>query len=77
MKLLLLALLLQSVGAPSVNIKLLDRASGPTPVTDKDLRPGRPPDCRSAVETQRAVDQVRRGEPGDCWVKDLSAFKAQ
>ena len=77
MKLLLLALLLQSTSQPSITIKVLDRASGPTPVTDKDLRPGRPPDCRSAAETQRAVEQVRRGDPGDCWVKDISAFKAQ
>lgn len=53
---------------------LRDPLRGPTAVTDKDLRPGRPPDCRTEAEVQRAVQQVRNGEPGDCFVKDPTAF---
>ena len=45
-----------------------------TPVTDKDLRPVRPPDCKTDEETARAVAQVRAGEPGECFVRDVSAF---
>ena len=44
------------------------------PVTDKDIRPSRPPACRTDAEVQIAVQQVRNGEAGDCWVKDASAF---
>jgi hypothetical protein len=43
-------------------------------VTDKDLRPVRPPDCKNDVEVQRAVQQVREGRPGECWVRDVTAF---
>ena len=73
MKVLLMLLLLQVSQAGS-NLKLHDRAQGPTPVTDKDLRPMRAPDCRSEAETQRAVEQVRNGQAGDCWVRDIRAF---
>ena len=44
------------------------------PVTDKDLRPGRPPDCKTDEETARAVAQVKAGEAGECFVKDARAF---
>ena len=72
---LLMALML----APSTSIgeskmMLRDRLQGPTPVTDKDLRPSRPPDCRTDEEVQHAVYQVRNGELGDCFVKDPRAF---
>ena len=53
---------------------LRDPLRGPTPVADKDLRPARPPDCRTEADVQRAVEQVRNGEPGDCWVRDATAF---
>ena len=53
---------------------LRDPLRGPTPVTDKDLRPTRPPDCKSDAEVQHAVWQVRNGEKGDCWVRDVTAF---
>lgn len=53
---------------------LRDPLRGPTPVTDKDLRPTRPPDCRTQFEAARAVEQVRNGEKGDCWVRDATAF---
>lgn len=43
-------------------------------VTDKDLRPVKPPDCKSDAEVQRAVWQVRNGQQGDCWVRDATAF---
>lgn len=55
-------------------IILRDPQQGPTPITDKDLRPSRPPDCRSEAEVQRAVEQVRNGEAGECWVRDSRAF---
>lgn len=44
------------------------------PVTDKDLRPARPADCKTEADVRRAVEQVRSGQPGDCWVRDASAF---
>ncbi len=53
---------------------LRDPVRGPTPVTDKDLHPSRPPDCRTDADVQRAVEQVRNGEMGECWVRDISAF---
>ncbi len=53
---------------------LRDPQQGPTPITDKDLRPSRPPNCRNEAEVRRAVEQVRNGELGDCWVKDARAF---
>ncbi len=53
---------------------LRDPLRGPTPVTDKDLRTARPPDCRTVEEVQRAVEQVRNGGIGECFVKDASAF---
>jgi hypothetical protein len=43
-------------------------------VTDKYLLPTRPPDCKTDADVQRAVAQVRAGEPGDCWVRDVTAF---
>ncbi len=57
-----------------MNLKLREVPSV-TPVTDKDLRPQKAPDCRTEAETQRAVIQVRNGEPGECFVRDLSAFR--
>ena len=45
-----------------------------SPVTDKDMRPGRPPDCKTDEQTARAVAQVRAGEMGECFVKDVRAF---
>ncbi|MCL6677892.1 hypothetical protein LZ519_00950 [Sphingomonas sp. RG327] len=53
---------------------LRDPLQGATPVTDKDLRPARQPYCRTEADVQRAVAQVRNGEPGDCFVKDAAAF---
>lgn len=43
-------------------------------VTDKDLRPVRPPECKTDAEVIRAVAQVRNGQQGDCWVRDAAAF---
>ena len=45
-----------------------------TQVSDKDLRPVRPADCKTEADVQRAVQQVRSGQQGDCWVRDASAF---
>ena len=47
---------------------------GATAVTDKYLLPSKPRDCKTDAEVQRAVEQVRAGEPGECWVRDVSAF---
>lgn len=43
-------------------------------VTDKDMRPSKPPDCKTAEEVQRAVQEVRNGEAGECFVRDATAF---
>ncbi|MGN6154413.1 MAG: hypothetical protein ACTHN4_01600 [Sphingomicrobium sp.] len=45
-----------------------------TQVSDKDLRPTRPPDCKTDADVARAVQQVRSGQAGDCWVRDAAAF---
>jgi hypothetical protein len=73
----LLALLL--VGAPPGSSlperNLILRDVKPlTQVSDKDLRPVRPPACKTDAEVQHAVEQVRNGQAGDCWVRDVTAF---
>ena len=72
----LLALLL--VGLPPGSLpeqRLTIREVRPlSVVTDKDMRPSRPPDCKSDAEVQHAVWQVRNGQAGDCWVRDATAF---
>jgi hypothetical protein len=72
----LLAAMLLAPGAmshPEINVNIREqRVTGP--VTDKDIRPVRPPECRTEAEVQLAVQQVRNGEGGDCWVRDASAF---
>jgi len=72
----LLALLL--VGVPPGSLpeqRLTLRETRPlTQVSDKDLRPVRPPDCKNDAEVQHAVEQVRNGQAGDCWVRDATAF---
>lgn len=73
---LLMALML-APGSGSIGdtkFMLRDPQQGPTPVTDKLLRPSRPPDCKTDEETRHAVQQVRNGEIGDCFVKDVAAF---
>jgi hypothetical protein len=73
---LLMALMLAPGGGAIGDNRFIlrDPLRGPTPVTDKDLRPVRPPDCRTELEVQRAVSQVRNGEQGECFVKDARAF---
>ena len=74
---LLIALLLApSPGSIGDNRSLLfDRAQGPTPVTDKDLRPGRLPYCRSDDEVRITLEQIRHGEPELCFIRDAKAFQ--
>ena len=74
LKLLVFMLLAPIQSQPEANIKFRDRAFSPTPVTDKDLRPMRPPDCRTEADVQRTLEQLRHGEPGDCFIRDMSAF---
>jgi hypothetical protein len=73
----LLALMLagapNSMSIPERNLILRD-VKPLSVVTDKDLRPVRPPDCKNDAEVQRAVWQVRNGQQGDCWVRDATAF---
>jgi len=73
---LLFLLALQPVGSsqPERNVILRETRS-PTPVTDKDLRPVRAPDCRNEAEVQKALRQISYGESGDCFIRDISAFK--
>ena len=73
---LLLLLYVQAAGAslPDQNVRFRDRVLDPTPVTDKDLRPARAPDCRNEAEVQKALEQISYGEPGDCFIRDKTAF---
>lgn len=78
LKLLALMLLAQAQGSTSIgeaNFKFRDPAGGVTPVTDKDLRPMKAPDCRSEAEIQLALEQLSHGERGDCFIRDISRFK--
>jgi hypothetical protein len=73
----LLVLLL--AGVPQLNSlpdqRLMIREVRPlSVVTDKDLRPVRPPECKTDAEVVHAVEQVRNGMQGDCWVRDATAF---
>ncbi len=72
---LLMAMMLTPVenGIPQRFMLPKDQGTTST-ITDKDLRPGRPPDCKTDAETMRADAQVRNGEQGECWVKDARAF---
>ena len=74
LKLLILLLLAPDPSLPTTNVGARDRGIGTTAVTDKDLRPVKPRDCQNEAEVERAVAQVRSGEPGDCFVRDVSAF---
>ena len=73
----LLALLLVGVppgsSLPERNV-ILREVKPLTQVSDKDLRPVRPPDCKTEAEVVHAVEQVRNGQAGDCWVRDATAF---
>jgi hypothetical protein len=71
---LLMALMLSPADTIGDNRFMIRDPAGATPVTDKDLRPSRAPYCRTEADVQRAVEQVRNGEPGDCFVKDAAAF---
>jgi len=72
---LLAFLLLAQQAQPEANLKLRDRASGPTPVTDKDLRPMKAPDCRTEAEIQRTLEQLSYGQPGDCFIRDIKRLQ--
>ena len=58
----------------TIRMHVQDASSQATAVIDKDMRPVRPPDCRTDAEVQHAVWQVRNGQQGDCWVRDVTAF---
>ena len=72
---LLVAMLLApgSMSHPENNVIFREQREV-TPVTDKDLRPTRPPECRTEADVQLAVQQVHQGQAGDCWVRDATAF---
>ena len=50
---ILLAMMAPGGSLPEANVKLRDRLEGPTPVTDKDLRPVKAPDCKTEAEIQK------------------------
>lgn len=78
MHLLILLALAPNGGAIGENNAILrERAMSPTPVTDKDLRPVKLPDCRSDAEIQITLKQIRNGEPELCFIRDRQAFRAQ
>jgi hypothetical protein len=78
LSLLPMLFVMQGVAAqPDLNIKLRERINGPTPVTDKDLRPAKLPDCRTAAEVQITIEQIRNGDPELCFIRDKTAFRTQ
>ena len=73
-QILILLLLAPGAAQPEANVKFRDRVMDPTPVTDKDLRPVKAPDCRNDAEVRKALYQLSLGEAGDCFIRDKSAF---
>ena len=73
MALLMLLALAPVHDIPEGKLQVQDPRSA-TAVTDKFLLPSRPPDCKTDLEVQKAVEQVRNGESGECWVRNVSAF---
>jgi hypothetical protein len=71
--LLMAMLLAPAQSIPESKLMVQDPKSA-VAVTDKYLLPTRPPDCKTDADIQHAVAQVRAGEPGDCWVRDVTAF---
>ena len=69
---ILLGMMAPGASQPDLNVKLRDRLEGPTPVTDKDLRPVKAPDCKTEAEIQKTLEQLSYGEPGDCFIRDKS-----
>ena len=69
---ILMAMMAPGTSQPESNVKLRDRLEGPTPVTDKDLRPVKAPDCKTEAEIQKTLEQLSYGEPGDCFIRDKS-----
>jgi hypothetical protein len=70
---LLMLLALAPVDIPDAKLQVQDPRNA-TAVTDKFLLPSRPRDCKTDLEVQKAVEQVRNGEAGECWVRDVTAF---
>ena len=71
----LLMLIALAPGGPLPESKLqVQDPRGAVAVTDKYMLPSTPPDCKNDAEVQKAVEQVRNGERGDCWVRDVTAF---
>jgi hypothetical protein len=73
LQLLMLIALAPAGSIPEGKMQVQD-PRGAVAVTDKYLLPSRPPDCKNEAEVQKAVEQVRNGERGECWVRDVSAF---
>ena len=71
---LLVAMMLAPGGnIPESKLQVQD-PRGATAVTDKFISPTRPPDCKTDADVQKAVEQIRNGEAGECWVRDVTAF---
>ena len=73
LQLLMLLLIAPGGSIPESRLQVQDPRSA-VAVTDKYLLPSRPPDCKTDEEVQKAVEQVRNGERGECWVRDVTAF---
>ena len=69
---ILLAMMSPGTSLPESNVKIRDRLEGPTPDTDKYLRPVKAPDCKTEAEIQKTLEQLSYGEPGDCFIRDKS-----
>ena len=75
MHLLIALMLAPSPGALPDRAIIAREQVGPTPVTDKDLRPVKLPDCRSDAAVQRQLELMKHGEVGECFIRDISALK--
>jgi hypothetical protein len=72
---LLMALLLAPPPSSLPDRAVITREqASPAPVTDKDLRPAKLPDCRSNAAVQRQLDAMKQGEIGECFIRDITAL---
>lgn len=72
LQLVILLFAAPAMAGPPDRVNLRDRLEGPTPVTDKWIIPPKAPDCKNAQQEQVAIEQIRNGELGQCFVRDQS-----
>jgi hypothetical protein len=72
---LLILLAAAAPGGGRTDVIIRERALAATPVTGMELRPVKMPDCRNDVEVNRALEQLRQGQAGECFIRDIKLIQ--